>query len=117
MEIEAVGKAWKLDIKELEEIRRNAYDSAQIYKEKRKEFHNRRISSKSFKIGQRILLFNSKLKLFARKLRLKWLGPYTVMKIFPHGAVEVEKDSGERFKVNGQRLKPYYENAPIGLIE
>ncbi|KAK8593995.1 hypothetical protein V6N12_046066 [Hibiscus sabdariffa] len=117
MEMEAVRKARKLDIQELEEIRRNAYDSAQIYKEKTKEFHDRKISFKSFNIGQKVLLFNSKLKLFVGKLRSKWLGPYTVTKVFPHGAVEVEKDSGERFKVNDQRLKPYYENAPIGIIE
>ncbi|KAL4368162.1 hypothetical protein GQ457_05G016590 [Hibiscus cannabinus] len=51
------------------------------------------------------------------KLPSKWLGPYTVTKVFPHGAVEVEKDSGEIFKVKGKRLKPYYENAHVGLIE
>ncbi|KAK8659148.1 hypothetical protein V6N13_029358 [Hibiscus sabdariffa] len=116
MEMEAVGKAQKLDIQKLEEIRRNAYDSAQIYKDKTKEFHDRRISFKTFNFGQKVLLFNSELKLFAGKLRSKWLGPYTVTQVFPHGAVEVEKDSGERFKVNGQRLKSYYEHAPIGLI-
>ncbi|KAK8511445.1 hypothetical protein V6N12_038048 [Hibiscus sabdariffa] len=51
------------------------------------------------------------------KLRSKWHGPFTVTEVFPHGAVELEDDSGQRFKVNGQRLKPYYESAPIGLIE
>ncbi|KAK8996733.1 hypothetical protein V6N11_020232 [Hibiscus sabdariffa] len=51
------------------------------------------------------------------KLRSKWLGPFTVTEVFPHGAIEIESDSGQRFKVNGQRLKPYYESAPIGLIE
>ncbi|KAK8621977.1 hypothetical protein V6N13_097605 [Hibiscus sabdariffa] len=51
------------------------------------------------------------------KLRSKWLGPFTVTEVFPHGAIEIEDDSGQRFKVNGQRLKPYYESAPIGLIE
>ncbi|KAK8708641.1 hypothetical protein V6N13_059679 [Hibiscus sabdariffa] len=117
MEMEAVGKARKLHLQELEEIQRNAYDSAQIYIEKTKEFHDRRISFKTFNIGQKVLLFNSKLKLFAGKLQSKCLGPYTMTKVFPHGAVEVEKDSGERFKVNGQRLKPYYENAPIRFIE
>ncbi|KAK8508033.1 hypothetical protein V6N11_073541 [Hibiscus sabdariffa] len=117
MEMEAVGEARKLHIQELEEIRRNAYDSAQIYKEKAKELHDRRISFKTFDVNQKVLLFNSKLKLFAGKLRSKWLGPYKVTHVFPHGAVEIENDSGERFKVNGQRLKPYYENAHIGLIE
>ncbi|KAK9046030.1 hypothetical protein V6N11_051932 [Hibiscus sabdariffa] len=41
MEMEAIGQARKLDIQELEEIRRNAYDSAQIFKDKIKEFHDR----------------------------------------------------------------------------
>ncbi|KAL4309351.1 hypothetical protein GQ457_01G032350 [Hibiscus cannabinus] len=117
MEMEAVGKTRKLHIQELEEIRRNAYDSAQIHKERTKEFHDRRISFKTFDVNQKVLLFNSKLKLFAGKLRSKWLGPYKVTHVFPHGAVEIENDSGERFKVNGQRLKPYYENAHIRLIE
>ncbi|KAK8991107.1 hypothetical protein V6N11_062131 [Hibiscus sabdariffa] len=117
MEMEAVGQAQKLDIQELEEIRRNAYDSAQIFKDKTKEFHDLRISFKSFNFGQKVLLFNSKLKLFSGKLRSKWLGPFTVTEVFPHGAVEIENDSGERFKVNGQSLKPYYENAPTELVE
>ncbi|KAK8593167.1 hypothetical protein V6N12_045252 [Hibiscus sabdariffa] len=82
MEMEAVGKVRKLHIQELEEIQRNAYESAQIYKEKTKEFHDRRISFKTFNIDQKVLLFNSKLKLFAGKLRPKWLGPYTVTKVF-----------------------------------
>ncbi|KAK9006937.1 hypothetical protein V6N11_019267 [Hibiscus sabdariffa] len=62
-------------------------------------------------------LSNGQAEVSNRKLRSKWLCPYTVTKVFPHGAVEVEKDLGERFKVNGQRLKPYYENAPIRLVE
>ncbi|KAL4291566.1 hypothetical protein GQ457_14G019230 [Hibiscus cannabinus] len=115
MEMEAVGEARKLHIQELEEIRRNTYDSAQIYKEKAKEPHDRRLSFKTFDVNQKVLLFNSKLKLFAGKLRSKWLGPYKVTHVFPHGAIEIENDSGERFKVNGQRLKPYYENAHIRL--
>ena len=30
-------------------------------------------------------------------------------KVFPHRAVEVENNKGERFNVNGQRLKAYFE--------
>ena len=61
--------------------------------------------------------FNSKLKLFTGKLRSKWLGLYKVTEIFPHGAIEIEGNSGHHFKVNGQRLKPYFDNAPVELIE
>ncbi|KAK8560972.1 hypothetical protein V6N13_026407 [Hibiscus sabdariffa] len=51
------------------------------------------------------------------KLKSKWEGPFIVTQIFPHGAVEIENTSRSRFKVNGQRLKPYYENAQVGIVE
>jgi hypothetical protein len=54
-------------------------------------------------------MFNSRLKLFPGKLKSRWSGPFTVVTVFPHGAVEVmSKDQQRRFKVNGQRLKAYW---------
>ncbi|XP_062080882.1 uncharacterized protein LOC133785678 [Humulus lupulus] len=45
------------------------------------------------------------------KLKSRWLGPFNVTKVFPHGAVKVVSPStGNSFKVTGQRLKPYYES-------
>ena len=47
---------------------------------------------------------------FPGKLRSRWTGPYIIKEIFPHGAVEIENAAnGNRFKVNGQRLKPFVE--------
>ncbi|CAM8962852.1 unnamed protein product [Rhodiola kirilowii] len=44
------------------------------------------------------------------KLRSRWTGPYTITRVFNHGAVEIENPiDGSRFKVNGQRVKPYYK--------
>lgn len=58
----------------------------------------------------KVLLFNSRLKLFPGKLRSRWAGPYTVVEVFPHGAVEIRHDeTQQQFKVNGHRLKPYLE--------
>ena len=45
------------------------------------------------------------------KLKSKWTGPYLVTQLFPHGAVELETKEGERFKVNGQRIKLYFGHA------
>ena len=45
--------------------------------------------------------------LFPGKLKSKWLGPFRVSQVFPHGAVEIEKDDDTKFKVNGQRIKAY----------
>ena len=56
-------------------------------------------------VGDLVLLFNSRLRLFPSKLMSKWTGSYTVTQLFLHGAVELETKEGVRFKVNGQRLK------------
>ncbi|CAL9000991.1 unnamed protein product [Prunus brigantina] len=54
--------------------------------------------------------FNFDLK-EAGKLKSIWVGPFKVLQVFPHGAMEIENiKNGTHFKVNGQRLKPYLEN-------
>jgi len=51
----------KLQLQELEEIRLEAYENSKIYKEKVKRFHDSKILRKEFHIGQKVLLFNSRL--------------------------------------------------------
>ena len=64
---------------------------------------------KEFAPAQKVLLYNSRLKLYPGKLRSRWSGPYEVVQAFPHGAVEVKDlQSGDTFKVNGHRLKIYH---------
>ncbi|GMP95947.1 hypothetical protein CsSME_00044802 [Camellia sinensis var. sinensis] len=58
------GEHRKLQLQELEEIRNDAYENAMIYKEKTKAFHDRMISGKEFNVGQKILLYHSRLRLF-----------------------------------------------------
>ncbi|XP_052488051.1 uncharacterized protein LOC128041773 [Gossypium raimondii] len=111
LELEPTEKARKLDIQKLKEIRNDAYENARIYKDKTKLFHDKRIAQKHFSVGQKVLLYNSVLKLFSGKLRSRWQGYFIVTKVFTHGAIEIEsEESGKRFVVNGQRLKPFYDN-------
>ena len=43
------------------------------------------------------------------KLRSRWTGPYTITKVYAHGAVELKNEqTGNEFKVNGQRVKIYH---------
>ncbi|XP_058217607.1 uncharacterized protein LOC131328718 [Rhododendron vialii] len=108
------GAHRKLQLNELEEIRRDAYDNTNIYKSKVKEFHDKNIQRKNFEVGQKVLLYNSKLHVFPGKLRSRWEGPYVVHQVFPHGAIEVVNPAnGYIFKVNGQRLKPFLENFTV----
>ena len=62
-------------------------------------------------VGDLVLLFNSRLRLFPGKLKSKWTGPYLVTQLFPHEVVELETKECVRFKVNGQRIKIYFGHA------
>ncbi|KAM2611843.1 hypothetical protein TB2_031893 [Malus domestica] len=118
LDLDAAGMHRKLQLNELEELRNEAYENARIYKEKTKVFHDKMIRGKTFSIGQKVLLFNSRLRLFPGKLRSKWIGPFVVTNVFPHGAVQVQSlRNGMEFKVNGHRLKPYYESAVGQVVE
>ncbi|XP_070667515.1 uncharacterized protein [Malus domestica] len=111
MDVDEAGIYRKLQLNELEEIRNEAYENARLYKEKTKAFHDKMIRTKSFSVGQKVLLFNSRLRLFPGKLRSRWIGPFVITNIFPHGAVQVRSfKTGQEFKVNGHRVKPYYES-------
>ncbi|KAI6704641.1 hypothetical protein NL676_007603 [Syzygium grande] len=105
--MQAIGEKRLLQLNELDEFRNEAYENAKIYKERTKRWHDRHILRKERHIGQRVLLYSSRLRLFLGKLKSRWSGPFTVTKIFPYGIVEVVNDKEETFKVNGQCLKPY----------
>jgi hypothetical protein len=110
MDVDEAGLHRRLQLNELEEIRNDAFESARIYKEKTKAFHDNMIRGKTFTVGQKVLLFHSRLKLFPGKLRSRWIGPFIITHIFPHGAIQIKgEQSGNEFKVNGHRLKPYFE--------
>ena len=96
-----------LQLNELEELRNEAYDNARIYKDKTKKWHDQNILRKEFRVGDQVLLYNSRLKLFPGKLKSRWSGPYTIVAVNPFGAVTLTTNYGDEFKVNGQRLKHY----------
>ena len=123
MDVKLAGQNRQKQIAELEEWREKAYNSAKLYKERTKRWHDHRIQYKEFKEGNKVLLFNSQVKLFGEgKLRSKWQGPYTVINTSPHDAITIQDDDGNIFKVNGQRfkvfLKPSYNtNFEIDIID
>ncbi|XP_027338013.1 uncharacterized protein LOC113851935 [Abrus precatorius] len=111
LDIEAVGSHRKLQLQELEEIRREAYQNSNIYKEYTKAFHDKLIGRKEFHIGDKVLLYNSRLKLMPSKLRSRWDGPFLVINVFPYGVVRLQDiGSQRRFKVNRHQLKVFHES-------
>ncbi|GJT46866.1 hypothetical protein Tco_0955581 [Tanacetum coccineum] len=93
---------------ELNELRDQAYENSLIYKEKTKKIHDSKIKNRVFNVGDRVLLFNSRLKIFSGKLKTRWTGPFTIAQVFPYGTVELSQTDRLNFKVNGHRLKHYF---------
>jgi hypothetical protein len=97
-----------LDLSLLDEWRNEAYESARLFKEKVKIWHDKKIKRKEFKVGDQVLLFNSRFKFSAGKLASKWLGPLVVQEVYRSGAIRLHGDfNGKPHVVNGQRLKHY----------
>nr|GEX12352.1 reverse transcriptase domain-containing protein [Tanacetum cinerariifolium] len=97
-----------LQLIELNELRDQAYKNSLIYKEKMKKLHDSKIKNRVFNAGDRVLLFNSCLKIFSRKLKTYWTGPFTIAHVFPYGTIKLSQPDGPNFKVNGHRVKNYF---------
>jgi hypothetical protein len=63
-DLKAARTKSQIQIAEREEWRKNAYHSAKLYKERTKRWHDKRIKTKQFKLGDKVLLFNSRIHLF-----------------------------------------------------
>ncbi|GJV25679.1 reverse transcriptase domain-containing protein [Tanacetum coccineum] len=68
----------KVQLNELNELWDQAYENSLIYKEKTKRIHDSKIKNRVFNVSDRVLLFNSRLKIFSGKLKTRWTGPFTV---------------------------------------
>ncbi|RDX81272.1 hypothetical protein CR513_38077, partial [Mucuna pruriens] len=106
-----VRKQMKFQLQELDELNLEAYENSWIYKKNVKQFHDRQILRKEFQVSQRVLLFNSRLKLIVGKLYSRWDGPFVITNILPYGA---DEHTNNTFQVNGHQIKLFHEGpAPI----
>ncbi|GKB30662.1 reverse transcriptase domain-containing protein [Tanacetum coccineum] len=87
-DLKTAGDHRKLQLNELNELRDQAYKNSLIYKERTKKLHDSKIKNLIFNVGDRVLLFNSRLKIFSGKLKTRWSGPFTITRVFPYGTIE-----------------------------
>jgi hypothetical protein len=114
----AAGTKRKIQIAKLEEWREKAYHSGKLYKERTKKWHDKQIKTKQFKSGDKVLAFNSLVRLFGHgKLHSKCEGPYLVLHTADHDAVTLQCNDGDIFNANGQRLKLFLEPNPKDFEE
>ncbi|GJY58998.1 reverse transcriptase domain-containing protein [Tanacetum coccineum] len=107
-DLKTAGDHRKLQLNELSELRDQAYENSLIYKEKTKKLHDSKIKNRIFNIGDQVLLFNSRLKIFSEKFKSRWSGPFTITEVYPYGTAKLSHADGSNFKVNCHRLKYYY---------
>nr|GFB42058.1 reverse transcriptase domain-containing protein [Tanacetum cinerariifolium] len=114
-DLKTAGDHRKLQLNELSELRDQAYENSLIYKERTKKLHGDKIKNRIFNIGDQVLLFNSRLKVFSGKLKSCWSGPFTISEIYPYGTAKLIHPDGCNFKVNCHRLKHYHGGDPPPL--
>jgi hypothetical protein len=102
------GKKRLLDLSSLDEWRNEAYENARLFKEKVKQWHDKRILKREFHVCEKVLLYRSRLRIFSGKLLFKWEGPYVIVKVYRPGAIKIASLKHDTTQVvNGQRLKHY----------
>nr|GEV69136.1 reverse transcriptase domain-containing protein [Tanacetum cinerariifolium] len=107
-DLKTAGDHRKLQLNELSELRDQAYENFVIYKERTKKLHDFKIKNRIFNVGDQVLLFNSRLKIFSRKIKTRWSGPFTIIRVFSYGTIELSQPNGPNFNVNGHRVKHYF---------
>nr|GEY49525.1 reverse transcriptase domain-containing protein [Tanacetum cinerariifolium] len=85
-----------------------AYENYVIYKERMKKLHDSKIKNRIFNVGDQVLLFDSRLKIFYGKLKTRSSGPIIITRVFPYGTIELSQPIGLNFKVNDHRVKHYF---------
>nr|GEZ26952.1 reverse transcriptase domain-containing protein [Tanacetum cinerariifolium] len=114
-DLKTMGDHRKLQLNELNEVHDQAYENSLISKERTKKLHNDKIKNRIFNVGDQVLIFNSRLKIFSGKLKSCWSGPFTISEIYPYGTAKLIHPDGCNFKVNCHRLKHYHGGDPPTL--
>ena len=69
---------------------------------------------REFNVGDKELLYRSRLRFFAGKLLSKWEAPFIIEEVYCSGAIKINSLNGDKPQlVNGQRLKHYISGDPL----
>ncbi|RVW86240.1 Retrovirus-related Pol polyprotein from transposon 297 [Vitis vinifera] len=74
MDLIRTGAKRCLDLNEMEELRNDAYINSKVAKQRMKKWQDQLISNKELRNGQKVLLYDSRLHIFPRKLKSRWIG-------------------------------------------
>ncbi|GJZ62316.1 putative ribonuclease H-like domain-containing protein [Tanacetum coccineum] len=90
MDLTLARKSHLMQLNELAELRDGAYKNTRIYKEQPNKWHDSRLrGDRDFKVSDKVLLYNSRLKMYPRKLKSKWSDLNIIKRVYPYGAIEI----------------------------
>nr|GEU35239.1 DNA-directed DNA polymerase [Tanacetum cinerariifolium] len=98
-DLKTAGDHQKVQMNELNELQHQAYENSLIYKEKKKKIRDSKIKNRVFNVGDRVLLFNSRLKIFLGKLKTRWTGPFIIVQVFLYRTIKLSQNDGN-FKIS-----------------
>nr|GEZ47246.1 reverse transcriptase domain-containing protein [Tanacetum cinerariifolium] len=101
-DLKTAGDHRKLQLNKLNALHDQAYENSLIYKERTKKLHDDKIKNRIFNVGDQVLLFNSRLKIFSGKLKSRWSGLFTISEIYPYGTAKLIHLDGYNFKKSKQ---------------
>ncbi|XP_070057302.1 uncharacterized protein [Nicotiana tomentosiformis] len=81
-----------------------------VLHEKTKRCHDRLIKPKEFHEGDKVLLYNNRLRLFPGKFKSRWTGPYVVKHVLLYDAIEIQDEEGN------ERWKSSLDDCRLGLL-
>jgi hypothetical protein len=89
-------------------VEKQSLQECQTFQREVKQWHDKRILKREFHVGEKFLLYRSRLRFFAGKLLSKWEGPYVIVEVYHSGAIKIASLKDDTTQVvNGQRLKHY----------
>ena len=88
--------------------------SAISHKEKMKKETEQKNAKQELMVRDLVLIDSFGVPCLPGNLKSKWIGPYLITQVFPHGAVELKSKEGVRFKRNRDRIKIYFKHKASG---
>src|ERR1041385_2367916 len=87
-----------MNLTSLDEWRSEAYESAKMFKEKVKKWHDRRILKHEFNFGDKFLLFRSCFRFSPGKLLSRWEWPFHIEEVYRSSAIKLKNFEGQNLK-------------------
>jgi hypothetical protein len=76
-------------LEKLEETRTQAYLNMVVAQKHQKIYYDSKLEPKVLKENDLILLYDSRFSKFPRKFKMRWFGPYHILKSYPNGSMEL----------------------------